>query len=176
MKKSLLLKMKENPKLIHSYLHHKKQFRSSVGPLKLCSGRTTDDPGLMADAFVEAFASTFTASNPANPAPNQHCHAVLDHITLTQADVGDILSHLDVNTSMGPDGLHPHLLKACASSLSRPLHMIFNRSLVEGSLPQLWKLSHVVPIFKKGSRFDPLNYGPVSLLSVPSKCLERFIF
>ena len=71
----------------------------------------------MADAFVEAFASTFTVSNPANPAPHQRCHAVLDHVTLTQADVGDILSHLDVNTSMGPDGLHPHLLKACVVHL-----------------------------------------------------------
>ena len=34
----------------------------------------------------------------------------------------------------------------------------------------------MVPIFKKGSRSDPLNYRPVSLLSVPSKCLERLIF
>ena len=34
----------------------------------------------------------------------------------------------------------------------------------------------MVPIFKKGSRSDPRNYRPVSLLSVPSKCLERIIF
>ena len=33
----------------------------------------------------------------------------------------------------------------------------------------------VVPIFKKGSRYTPLNYRPVCLTSVPCKCLERVI-
>ena len=169
-------KMKEAPKLLHAYLRHKKQFRSSVGPLKLSSGCSTDDPKQMADAFVEAFASTFTADAPPNPVPHQHCDAVLDCISFTCKDVEFILAHLDVNTVMGPDGLHPQLLRGCATSLSYPLHKIFQLSMAEGSLPSLWKLSHVVPIFKKGSRSDPLNYRPVSLLSVPSKCLERLIF
>ena len=33
----------------------------------------------------------------------------------------------------------------------------------------------VVPIFKKGTRYDPLNYRPVSLTSVCCKVLERII-
>ena len=38
-----------------------------------------------------------------------------------------------------------------------------------------WLSSSVVAIFKKGSRFDPLNYRTVSLTSVVCKVLERIV-
>ena len=164
--------------------------RSSVGPLRLTSDYISDDPRSMADSFAEAFASTFVTSVLPNPFPHQYCNVELSKITFTLQDVVYVLSHLDVGSAMGPDGLHPRLLKACASQLAYPFYRIFQMSLSEGALPSLWKLSHVVPIFKKGSRSEPLNYRPVSLLSItseplnywpvsllsiPSKCLERFI-
>ena len=173
--KSLLLERKESPKLLHSYLRHKKMFRSSVGPLRLASGSITDDPRTMADSFAEAFASSFVTATPTDPFPHQRCDAELSSITFCLQDVKNVLCHLDTSSAMGPDGLHPHLLKACASKLAYPLYKVFQLSLSEGALPSIWKLSHVVPIFKKGSRSEPLNYRPVSLLSIPSKCLERFI-
>ena len=76
---------------------------------------------------------------------------------------------------MGPDEAHPLLLKSCSSELARPLSIIFNRSLQEGVVPATWKVSTVVPIFKKGTRYDPSNYRPVSLTSVLCKSLERII-
>ena len=36
-------------------------------------------------------------------------------------------------------------------------------------------LSSVIPLFKKGCRYDPLNYRPISLTPIPCKVLERFI-
>ena len=162
--------------MLHSYLRHKKKFRSSVGPLKLSSGSMTDDPALMANTFALAFAGVFASSEPPNPSPHQRCDAVLEDIAFTPADVQRVLRNLDVNSSMGPDGIHPHLLKACSTSLAYPHCVIFHLTLATGCLPLSWKLSHVIPIFKKGCRSDPLNYRPASLLSVPAKCLERFIF
>ena len=53
--------------------------------------------------------------------------------------------------------------------------MIFVKSLQEDQLPAIWKLSIVKPIFKKGHRYDPLNYRPISLTSVISKTMERII-
>ena len=44
------------------------------------------------------------------------------------------------------------------------------------SYPMDWKRAVVIPVHKKKSRTDVLNYRPVSLLSVPSKILERCIF
>ena len=153
--KSLLLRMKESPKLIYSYLRHKKTFCSSLGPLRLASGSITDDPRTMADSFTEALASTFVTATPPDPFPHQHCDTEPSSITFCLQDIENVLSHLDTSSAMGPDGLHPHLLKACALKLAYPLYKVFQLSLPEGALPSIWKLSHVVPIFKKGSRSEP---------------------
>ena len=42
-------------------------------------------------------------------------------------------------------------------------------------MPEIWKLAHVTPIYKKGAKSDPLNYRPVSLTSVVCKFMERLI-
>ena len=43
-------------------------------------------------------------------------------------------------------------------------------------VPSQWKLAHVVPIHKKGSKEFVDNYRPVSLLCILSKVLERCVF
>ena len=45
----------------------------------------------------------------------------------------------------------------------------------EGRLPDNWKVAHVVPIFKNGSKKLPTNYRPVSLTYICCKILERLI-
>ena len=46
-----------------------------------------------------------------------------------------------------------------------------------GKVPSKWKISSVVPIPKSSANIDnPLNYGPISLLSVVSKIMERHIY
>ena len=55
-----------------------------------------------------------------------------------------------------------------------PLYL-YVKSLEEDLLPSLWKTSIVVPLFKNGSRSNPLNYRPVSLTSACCKSLERII-
>ena len=76
-----------------------------------------------------------------DPAPHQTCPSsvVLDSVNFSAEDVGTILSALDTNSSMGPDGLHPHLLRSCSEALAYPLYTIFCKSLAEGSLPAEWK-------------------------------------
>ena len=76
---------------------------------------------------------------------------------------------------MGPDLLHPLVLKNCSEALSYPLYLIFCRSIAEGTVPSAWKRSTVIPLFKKGSLYDLLNYRPVSLTSVCCKTLERIV-
>lgn len=56
-----------------------------------------------------------------------------------------------------------------------PLTSIFNKSLNEGAIPEIWKCANVTAIFKNGERSKPSNYRPISLTSVPGKLMERII-
>ena len=111
-----------------------------------------------------------------DPSPHQRNVAgnSIESVSVTAASVRGVFLDLDVDSSMGPDGIHPCLLKSCPS-LVEPMFLIFSRSLDDGVLPAQWKFSEIVPIFKKGSRRDPLNYRPISLTSVCCKSLERLI-
>jgi len=74
---------------------------------------------------------------------------------------------------MGPDEVHPRVLRELADVIAKPLSMAFERSWQSGEVPRYWKKGNVMPIFKKGRKEDPWNYQPVSLTSVPEKIMEQ---
>jgi len=53
--------------------------------------------------------------------------------------------------------------------------VIFQESLMSGSVPEDWKKVNVTSLFKKGGRQKMGNYWPVILTSVMSKILESII-
>ncbi|KFP67467.1 hypothetical protein N322_11493, partial [Cariama cristata] len=87
--------------------------------------------------------------------------------------VSDLLLHLDMNKSMGPDGIHSRILKELADVLAKPLFIIYPQSWLTGEVPDDWRLANVTPICKKGQKEDPGNYSPVSLTSVPGEVMEQ---
>lgn len=51
--------------------------------------------------------------------------------------------------------------------------VIFQCSWESGEVSVDWKLAYVDPIQKNGNRDDPDSYGPVNLISVPGKIMEK---
>ena len=88
-----------------------------------------------------------------------------------------LLLRKDINPSKtaGPDGIHGMVLKNCASTLTKPLTIIFNIYFVTGSIPNEWKLASVVPVHKKDEKGSVENYRPISLTSLIIKVFERCI-
>ena len=172
---SLVSRSAENPKLLHNYIRNKKVGRLVVGPIMLPSGELSDDAGLMAETLADSFSAVYTKHLPNSPAQHQVFDGFIENLPLSVDTVLRALQGLDGNSAMGPDGLHPVLLKSCAVQLAYPLYIVFSRSLHEGVLPDAWMVSHMVPIFKKGPRYDPLNYRPISLTSVCCKTMERIL-
>ncbi|KAJ7411628.1 hypothetical protein BTVI_48901 [Pitangus sulphuratus] len=71
--------------------------------------------------------------------------------------VSDLLSHLDPHKSMGPDGIHPRVMRELAEDLAKPHFIIYQQSWLSGEVPDDWKLVNVTLIYKKGCKEDLRN-------------------
>ena len=54
-------------------------------------------------------------------------------------------------------------------------HLI-NTSFSSGIFPDSLKIAHTIPVFKKGDKFNIVNYRPISLLPFLSKIVEKCIY
>jgi len=70
--------------------------------------------------------------------------------TIQEETVRDLLLQLDYHKSMGPDEIHPRVLRDLLEEIAEPLSIIYQRSLLTGEVPEDWRLSNVTPIYKKG--------------------------
>ena len=73
------------------------------------------------------------------------------------------------------DGIYSQVLNLCADEMSKPLFIIYKKSLEEGRLPKEWIYARVVPIYNKGSKKHQGNYRAVSLTLTPCKIIESII-
>jgi len=76
---------------------------------------------------------------------------------------------------MGPNGMHPRVLRELADVIAEPLFIIFESSLRAGKVPEDWRKASVIPVFKKDKKEDPGNCTLVSLTSIPEKVMEQLI-
>ena len=100
----------------------------------------------------------------------------LSVITVEQSEVIDIQSTLKVNKATGPDRISHRMLRKTSKASSLPICKLFNLSLKINTYPALWKIAHVMPIFKKGDKSQLGNCRPISLISCVGKSLERILY
>ena len=79
---------------------------------------------------------------------------------------------------MALDG--PRILKPIEQTLSPRIAALINKSILTGKFPDKLKIAKVFPIHKSGSKSDPCNYRPISILPISilptiSKIFERHV-
>ncbi|KFP28178.1 RNA-directed DNA polymerase from mobile element jockey, partial [Colius striatus] len=92
-----------------------------------------------------------------------------------EEQVKDLLAKLNTPKSMGPDRVHPRMLRELADVIAKPLSILFEQSWRTGEVPEDWRKASVTPVFKKVRKEDPGNYRLVSLTSIPGKVMEHLI-
>ena len=76
---------------------------------------------------------------------------------------------LEQNKAHGHDKMSVRMIKLCASSISKPLHL----NLV---IPQRMGKGNIIPLHKKADKQLITNCQPASLLPIDRKVFEKIIF
>ena len=91
-------------------------------------------------------------------------------------DTEAALNRTKINKATGPDNIPPWILRDFSHILSRPLAAIYNSSLREGVLPDLWKTATVVPLPKKHPpTVIEKDIRPISLTPIVAKTFESLV-
>ena len=169
-------RVKENPKGFYRYVRSKRIVRDKIGPLEDQSGRLCMEPKEMGEILNGFFASVFTEETGMEATEiGQTSREVMEPLQIEGEEVLAVLRQIRVDKSPGPDRVFPRTLREASVELAGALADIFKMSVLTGEVPDDWRVAHVVPLFKKGSKRNPGNYRPVSLTSVVGKLLEGVI-
>ena len=60
-----------------------------------------------------------------------------------------------------------------AKVLAKSITELFNLSIEKSIFPDACKIAKLKPLYKKGSKLEPKNYRPISLLPIVSKFLKE---
>jgi len=170
--------VKDNKKGFFRYVSGKRKTEKNVGPLLNEVDVLVIEDTEQAELLNVFFASVFIAK--ASPQASQALEARekagrKEDLPLVEEDwVRDHLSKLNTHKSMGPNGMHPRVLRELADVIAELPSIIFERSW-RIKVPEDWRKANVTPIFKEGKKEDPGNYRLVSLLSVPGEGMEQLL-
>ncbi|BHF85091.1 hypothetical protein SprV_1002824900 [Sparganum proliferum] len=137
------------------------------------TGASSQPPAKRAKSFFQSVYTNEARFLP--PSTEELPTPSVSHILFSEGIVRRELEALNESKSPGPDEIPPKLLKELASELSVPLSILFQTSFDTGTLPIDWKLAHITPLYKGGSRASTTNYRPISLTCILCKVMERIM-
>ena len=130
------------------------------------------------EGFNDYFAECVTKASDRSPGPIHGCNNN-DSFTFSHFSVHEterLLKSTKSDTATGCDEIPGFLLKQLSSALAPNLTIIFNTSLSEGVVPSQWKKSNVCAVWKgKGSKKDPSNFRPISIIPVAARMFEKAV-
>ena len=169
-------------KKYYSFIKHQRSSNCGVAPLKV-DGQLVTDPTAKAETLNKQFQSVFSEGREYTDEEfdakckmnNNTPGKILSEIKVNEGGIKKLLAKLNPHKAVGPDKISPRILRDLAEEIAPILTILYQSSLDTGQVPSDWRNANVAPIFKKGEHYDPANYRPVSLTSIPCKILEHVI-
>lgn len=93
----------------------------------------------------------------------------------TVEEVFKTINDLSNSSCLDFYGLNSAILKLCSSHICEVLTFLFNQCVAQSIFPDIFKLSKVIPVHKKGPKHQCSNYRPISIIPIVSKVLERLV-
>ena len=102
-------------------------------------------------------------------------HNKLNFQTVQPNTISNLLKACNINKAAGIDDVSGRFLKDGDDVLAVPIIQICNLSIKLSHFPKDCKLAKLKPLYKKGTKTDPKNFRPISLLPIVSKIIEKGI-
>jgi hypothetical protein len=164
-----------NVRQFYRYCNKSLKATNSIGNL-ISNGNIVSGDEEKAEIFADYFETFYCQPSPNSGGVEvEESPLSFEWIDITPDRVLKTLQNLPLRVSTSPDNLPYYFLRKAALGLASPLTILFNKFLLTGSLPELWKIGLVRPIFKKGARNNVENYRPVCLTSGVCKTMERIV-
>ena len=159
-----------------SFIKHNRKDNIGISTLKK-NGQKISDPKDKADILNHQFKSAFTCetSVPEDILPENSPHPPMPDITFTIPGVQKLLQNLKIHKAAGPDDITPRVLKELSGTIAPILTNLYSKSYISANIPDEWRKANVVPVYKKGSKYDPGNYRLISLTCIACKLMEHII-
>ena len=172
---SLFYKRKKNSRSFYNYIKKHVSSDILVPTLDTPTGLAVRDAE-KTETFSAQFKKAFvTDNNILPPVVPYDIKFPSSFEPVTPAEAIMAMKSINPNSSAGPHNISPKFFRNCAANFSRPISTMLNISFLEGVVLDEWKFANVTPIYKTGSKSNPINYRPISITSVFSKLAEFII-
>ena len=177
-----ILAIGKNSKYFYSYAKKFSKIKTTIGPLLDAAKKLISCPEKMAEILKRQYDAVFSVPLESMMEStdifdkNYNVEGpVLSDISFDPVDIEEAIDELSANSAAGPDQFPAVLLKQCKKVLSKPLYLIWKKSLSTGEIPNALKTANIVPIHKGGSKGEAKNYRPVALTSHIIKIFEKVL-
>ena len=85
------------------------------------------------------------------------------------------IKNLDPKKTSQSNDIPTKLIKEYSEIFATIIVEDFNKCMHNGTFPRSFKISEVIPVYKKDEPYDKNNYRPISILSNLSKIYERYM-
>ena len=168
--------VKANPRHFYQYINSQKKDTQGIPPLKRKNGKGVAQLHLeKAEEFNGQFTDVFNKNEHTQVPLLDRSAPFMNDIAVSKDGVIKLLKGLNPSKALGPDELHPRVLKELETELGPVFAHLFQQSMDIGEIPKEWSLANICPLFKKSDRSLACNYRPVSLTCVPCRLLEHIV-
>ena len=141
-----------------SFFNSQKKDTQGIPPLKRKNGKAVAQSDLeKAEEFNDQFTDVFNKNEHTQVPHLDRSAPFMDDIVVSKDELIKLLKSLNLSKALGPDELHPRVLKELATELSPVFAHLFQQSIDTDEIPKEWSLAN---IFKKSDRSLCVQLSP----------------
>jgi Reverse transcriptase (RNA-dependent DNA polymerase) len=96
-------------------------------------------------------------------------------LDMSEKLINKVITQMRPKTCYGFDRVPSRLYKDAKQGLIGVIMSLFKKIVQQNKIPDIWRVSRIIPIHKKGSKAEVENYRPISNLCSLEKIYERCI-